>query len=223
MEQEPRFAEDFAFAESCLAGDAAALAELRSRCQPVLVQRVISNGATQSQAEDVVADILEECIPGEGQRSLLLKFGGRSSLPTWLTSVAVRRWIDSARREKKRKELAPVNDEGSGNDFDALPAEAERGLESDLLQMMRAALQDAFAQCPPEEMLMLRLVYLHGVGQREIAHAWGWHESKVSRALGKAMQEIAGRTLAQIRSIDAGLKLEWQDFLDVCRTTPDLL
>src|SRR6185503_12423903 len=87
-----------------------------------------------------------------------------------------------------------------------------------LVEMLRDSLQSAFAACPAEDMLMLRLVYLHGLTQRELMKMWGWSESKVSRKLSSAMQQIEETTLKTLKQKDPWLDLKWQDFVDLCET-----
>ena len=65
---------------------------------------------------------------------------------------------------------------------------------------------------------MLRLVYLHGISQREVCRMWGWNEAKVSRHLSAAMETIEAETLLRLRQKDPWLKLTWQDFVDLCET-----
>ena len=65
---------------------------------------------------------------------------------------------------------------------------------------------------------MLRLVYLHGLSQREVARLWSCHESKVSRFLSQALADIQRNTLQETRRQDLWLDLSWQDFLDLCQT-----
>ena len=62
-------------------------------------------------------------------------------------------------------------------------------------------------------MVLLRLVYLHDLTQREIVRMLGWSESKVSRFLARAMKEIETHTLKELKKRDPWLELSWQDFV----------
>ena len=86
------------------------------------------------------------------------------------------------------------------------------------MELLRNGLQSAFARRLPEEIVLLRLRYMHGVTQRELVRMLGWHESKVSRALSRAMQEIEADTLRELKRRDSWLELSWQDLLDLCET-----
>jgi DNA-directed RNA polymerase specialized sigma subunit len=65
---------------------------------------------------------------------------------------------------------------------------------------------------------MLRLVFVHGLSQREVMRMWGWSESKVSRKLSSAMAHIEEQTLEKLKQMDPWLDLTWQDFVDLCDT-----
>jgi DNA-directed RNA polymerase specialized sigma24 family protein len=82
---------------------------------------------------------------------------------------------------------------------------------------MRRALKNAFGACPAESVVMLQLVHLYGLTQREVCVIWGYTESKVSRKLSTAMRQIAHETMRAVRDADQWLELQWEDFLDFCR------
>ena len=63
---------------------------------------------------------------------------------------------------------------------------------------------------------MLRMVYLHGFSQRDLARLWNCHESRVSRHLNQASEQIEKETLDAVKIADPWLKLDWQDFVDLC-------
>jgi DNA-directed RNA polymerase specialized sigma24 family protein len=90
--------------------------------------------------------------------------------------------------------------------------------EDTLTALLRDCLRAAFAACSPEAIVLLRLVYLHELTQREIVRMLGWSESKVSRFMGSAMEQIETRTLRELKKRDPWLELSWQDFVDLCET-----
>jgi RNA polymerase sigma factor (sigma-70 family) len=140
-------------------------------------------------------------------------------LQGWLATVATRRWIDLKRKQARLVELGKTASDPMETDpLDRLPAAPFAESEDALVNLLRDSLQTAFALCPPEAMVLLRLRYVHGVSQREIVRMLGWHESKVSRMLTQAMQDIAAHALREIKRRDPWLELTWQDFLDLCET-----
>ncbi len=203
----------------CQHGEPAALAELRSRYQQVVWNILRARGASPTEAEDLLADIWADCVPGPGERpSLLEKFSGKCSLQGWLATVATNRWVDFKRKHSRRAEL-------NGGPEDAMEKALEQTAMSPaplnepiLVALLRDSLKAAFAACPADAMVCLRLVFLHGVSQRDLMRMLGWSESKVSRFLTRAMAQIEELTLAELKKRDPWLELTWQDFVNVCET-----
>ncbi len=203
----------------CQQGDPAALAELREKHHPSLVNILRARGATMDETEELLADLWGDCVPkNDDQPALLDKFSGKCALQAWLATVATRRWIDLKRKQTRRGEtVQPARDE-KNDPLEHLPGTTLRTREDVLVEMLRESLQAAFAACAPADMLMLRLVYLHGLSQRELMRMWGWSESKVSRQLSHAMEQIERATLQNLKQKDSWLDLTWQDFVDLCET-----
>lgn len=199
-------------------GDPQSLAELRDRHHPHLRQILCARGASATEADDLLADLWADCVPGSNDRpSLLEKFTGKCSLQGWLATVATRRWIDLKRRQTRRVDVPPPAD-GSTSFFERVPASTSSHQDHSLVEILRDSLKTAFSLCAPQTMLMLRLVYVHGLTQREIMRMWGWTESKVSRALSSAMSDIESNTLGHLKKTDAWIDLTWEDFTELCQT-----
>jgi RNA polymerase sigma factor (sigma-70 family) len=218
MDSQPQADAERAQVLKCQHGDSESLAQLRGRHNPTLRQILCARGATPTEADDLLADLWADCVPGEDDRpSLLQKFNGKCSLQGWLATVATRRWIDLKRRQTRRVDIPPPID-GSTNFFERVPDSGASGRDDILVSLLRESLKSAFALCPAQSLLMLRLVYVHGLTQREVMRMWGWTESKVSRALSQAMRDIETNTLQHLKQADRWLELTWQDFTDLCET-----
>jgi len=204
----------------CLQGDPAALAGLREKHHASLGNILRARGATVSETEELLADMWGDCVARNNEQpSLLEKFSGKCSLQGWLATVATRRWIDLKRKQTRRGETQlPTHNDGNTDQFERLPAAASAPADDVLVNLLRDSLQAAFASCPPADLLMLRLVYLHGLSQRELMRMWAWSESKISRKLTQAMTHIEERTLEGLKQKDSWLDLTWQDFVDLCET-----
>lgn len=202
----------------CQHGDNGALAELRARCHQPVLNILLARGASRTEAEDLLADVWADCVPGPGERpSLLEKFSGKCSLQGWLATVATNRWVDLKRKQARRAEFAN-HDESDGDAIAEMPALPNPLKEAALVALLRDSLRGAFAACPADALVCLRLVYMYGLTQRELMRLLGWSESKVSRFLSQAMQEIEKLTLAEVKKRDPWLDLSWQDFVDLCET-----
>ena len=91
------------------------------------------------------------------------------------------------------------------------------------MNLLRNALLHAFGQCNPRDLMLMRLVSIHGVRQEAIANILGWSQSKVSRAIAGVMEDIRARTMEEIKKADPWLELDWTDFLSLCRSSAGLL
>ena len=203
----------------CQQGDLAALAELRQKHHASLFNILRARGASADETDELLADLWGDCVPRNGDEPALLdKFSGKCSVQAWLATVATRRWIDLKRKQTRHGETSLVSRDGESNPLEQLPAAARTMQEDALVELLRESLRTAFAASGPLDMLMLRLVYLHGVSQRELMRMWGWSESKVSRHLSHAMEQIEQTTLQNLKQKDAWLDLTWQDFVDLCET-----
>jgi RNA polymerase sigma factor (sigma-70 family) len=182
----------------------------------------LARGANRTEAEDLLADLWADCVPGNDDRpSLLEKFSGKCTLRGWLATVATNRWIDRKRKQTRHVEIGHNGSsaaDGSPGPLASLEAAQPYATEQMLITLLRDSLKNAFTQCSPEARVLLRLVYLHELSQREIVRMLGWSESKVSRYLSSAMEEIENRTLAEIKRCDPWLELTWNDFVDLCET-----
>jgi RNA polymerase sigma factor (sigma-70 family) len=196
------------------------LPRLRSDYHSVLLNTLIARGASATEAEELLADLWGDCVGRREDRpSLLEKFSGKCPLRNWLTTVATHRLVDLKRRQKHRGELSRNDPDDQQRDpFEQLPAGVAVRSEAGLVDLLKESLQAAFAKSPPDALLMLRLIYLNGLSQREVGRMWGWHESKVSRCLSQAMTAIETHTLRELKQRDAWLELAWQDFLELCES-----
>ena len=191
-------------------GDGHALAGLREALQPSLLGILLARGAARSEAEEILADVWSDCVPGaDGGTTLLAKFNGTASPLGWLARVAINRWIDGQRRRSKWESDAEI-------DFDDLPGCPTVVADNRLHAALSESLRAAFASCDSEALLLLRLVYLHDLTQKEVGRLLDWTESKASRALAQAMAHIEKQTLKHLRKEHPHLELTWVDFLALC-------
>jgi RNA polymerase sigma factor (sigma-70 family) len=215
--------QDLNFAQSVLNVNSAAAAELRSRYQGRIVAVLCARGASPTEAEDLVADLWSDCFAARPNRQTLLsKYQGRCALESWLLTVATHRLIDLKRRQSFRVDVA-TPDRSADDFFDRTPQPEAVQREESLLKLLRGAIQNAFSRRDSESVLLLKLVHVHQLTQREVARMWGWHESKVSRALEGARESIARDILLELKRVDPWLDLRWEDFLELCSGSADAL
>ncbi len=197
--------------------DPALMAELRAQCQGPLSVILQGRGANATETEDVLADLWSDCVGQPGRPSLLEKFSGRTSLLNWLATVATHRWIDAKRRQARWVPVEPGFCESLESQvFAELNRTGNTAGEEILTRLLRESLRAAFARCPAQSLVLLRLVHMHGLSQREVGRMLRWSETKLSRYLNSTLRQIERDTLGEVRRRDPWLQLTWQDFLDLC-------
>jgi DNA-directed RNA polymerase specialized sigma24 family protein len=226
-------ASDLELAESALDGDpqaaAKVLAMLRS---PALGAFLRSRGATETEASDIIGNLCGDCFGGErakgGMHRLLGRYNGACPLPAFLRRVAVNRLISLKRKQARWHEPAGGAGEPGEAGARRVIAGAEPGepgapgADEEIIPLLRDALQRAFAAVDAEKLVLFRLIHSHGVPQKRVAGMWGWHESKVSRAMEALRGELKDAILAEVRRRDAWLELQWDDFIGLCAESNDL-
>jgi len=222
VEAPSRHEEDLSFVQRVLTGDPAAATELRTRYHGKLVGVLRARGANQTEAEDLVADLWTDCFGARTNRpTLLTKYQGRCALESWLLTVGTNRLVDLKRRQSFRVDVPPSPD--SPEDFfDRRPHPEKATSEKPLQDLLREAIKKGFAEQDEGAVLMLKLVHLHQLSQREISRMWGWHESKVSRTLDTTRQSVAKIILFELKKVDPWLELRWDDFVELCANSPDV-
>lgn len=215
--------QDLNFAQSVLSANSTAAAELRNRYHGKLVAVLCKRGASVTEAEDLAADLWSDCFAvAPAHQPLLAKYQGRCALESWLLTVATNRLIDLKRRQSFRVDLA-ASARSPDNFLERRPQPESAAREESLLNLVRTAIRNAFSRSDSESVVMLKLVHLHQLTQREIARMWGWHESKVSRALEVARETIARDILVELKRTDPWLELRWEDFVELCAGSTDAL
>jgi RNA polymerase sigma factor (sigma-70 family) len=206
--------DDCSLVKACLRQDEEAWGRFEAMFRRPLVSMLVARGARHPEAEDLVSDLWLDLGGFGGPRPpLLARFAGTGSLKSWLSTVVLMRFIGQRRRKRVVVDLKETQA------FDDLTERtASEGREPgapDLGEAMRECLCRAWKNCPADLRLMLQLIHLESITQREIAFLWGWHESKVSRTLEAAMRRIRKDTLAHFAEFDPEAILGWKDFLDL--------
>jgi RNA polymerase sigma factor (sigma-70 family) len=209
------------FARECLDQNESAISNLRHQYGAALRGILTSSGASESEANDILTNLWTDCtVNHETRRPRLEGYWGQCSLMTFLKTVCMNEFVDRKRRENRWRKI----EEGSGGSAcvgDSLYGSQERNspcevVDGSLFAIMQAALLKAFDQCPAQHMVILQLVFIQGMTQRQVAGLWGCHETKISRMLDSAMERIAADTLRAVKQADPWLNLKWDDFLELC-------
>jgi RNA polymerase sigma factor (sigma-70 family) len=212
IEEAPVLA-DVDVVQKCLEGNEEAISELKRGLTPFLSKVLASYGASKDEIDEIVAQLWADCLTGP--RPLFHVFNGKSALKSWLTAISVNRWISLKRRETQHaramERLAIETEESQP------PSRAAQS-DSSIVEILGPALRRALTACDVEELILLQLVHIHGVTQREVASLWKWHESRVSRHIKRTEEKIAKLTLQEVKETDPYLELRWNDFIELCQS-----
>lgn len=205
------YPQDLETVQLCLNGSEQGWVRLQELYRPHLYALLVNRGASTVEAEDLLAEFWMDLGGyGKSNEPLLARFSGAGPLRCWLTTVLYNRFIGTKRRKRRAMEFH--NSAAQEDFFNEIPS-PDVSRESDLAVAVRGCLMNAWGKCPAESRVMLQLVYLESITQREIAALWGWHESKVSRSLDSAMQGIRRETLREFAAFDPASSLGWEDLL----------
>ncbi len=211
------YPDDIALVERCLEREDAAFREIKESHEGLLKGLIVNRGGSLDEADEIVARIWSDCVARESdQQSLLTRYAARCSLRNWLVTVATNRLIDLKR--SPARENVPIGDQDKAFSLEALLAVTDEVHEdpcATLRELLEESLLSTVRECNVEHRLMIRLVYLEGLTQREVSHVWGWTESKVSRAFSSTMDYIRVETLSKIARKEPWLTLSWEDFLQI--------
>lgn len=188
--------------------DGGFLTRLDRELRPRMVAILRSRGASRDSAEDVVAEILSECV-ADAPRNLLARFKGEGSMDAWLFRVAINRLISRQRRERLMESIGMEA-------LESLPCEDSREMEGALQGIVSNALHEAIESLPARMRLLLFLRHGFGIPQNRLCVCWRSTPTKLSRALSSARDAVRERTLETIQSAEPGLQLQWQDISGVC-------
>lgn len=206
---------DFHLAERCLEHDATALALLQATCGGPVRAYLVNAGASSDEARETVQCLWGDLLtPTANGQVRLLNYDGSCKLLTWLNSVALNALLTRKRVDGRRQRRFPSSEEGGLIDT----PDDDPPVETPLLELLRDAVQFAFGNCPAEDFVLLQLEHCDQLERDELARMFGCSKATVSRLLSSARISVAGATMDFVRRRDPWLELQWEDFLELCRT-----
>ncbi len=129
-------------------------------------------------------------------------------------------WSDcfGGRRKRFRHDMSADEKTSSPNSIDKIPAGNGLSADADLVSLLRTSFKKAFARSNREQLLLLCLVYLHGIKQKELADIYGCNESTISRWLDGTRKQIHADTLRGLEALDPATGLDWREIVQLCET-----
>jgi DNA-directed RNA polymerase specialized sigma24 family protein len=219
---------DLNLVRDALSGDEQAARVFVERFRPDL-ERYLSarcrRGDTRSieRSREIAADVISDCFGAKvrprGVDILLKLYYGQGPLNVWLRGVAYARlksWWAS--KDFGAAVSLPEGEEGCERSVSNRPP-----ADPEVVKILRIALESAFRQVEPYQLLFLRLVYLHGVKRGHLAKIWGCHPAKIGRDAAAALEKIRKLTVEYIRVLDPSIELQWEDCQAICEQSAKML
>jgi RNA polymerase sigma-70 factor, ECF subfamily len=180
--------DELALARACAAGENSAweifLAKYREKLYLSALRIAREDSAARELADTLYADLYGSTTR-DGQRvSKLASYTGRGSLEGWLRTVLAQEYVNRYRRTKRLVSLEEESEEGV--QFRAPDPEPVTAADTRLSR----ATDQALAELPAEDRMILSAYYLDGRTLAEIARMLGVHESTISRKLDKLAQSL---------------------------------
>jgi RNA polymerase sigma-70 factor, ECF subfamily len=180
--------DELALARACAAGENSAweifLAKYREKLYLSALRIAREDSAARELADTLYADLYGSTTR-DGQRvSKLASYTGRGSLEGWLRTVLAQEYVNRYRRTKRLVSLEEESEEGV--QFRAPDPEPVTAADTRLSR----ATDQALAELPAEDRMILSAYYLDGRTLAEIARMLGVHESTISRKLDKLAKSL---------------------------------
>jgi DNA-directed RNA polymerase specialized sigma24 family protein len=222
------YLDDLTMAKDALSGDEQAAGVFVERFRPDLERYLAARcrrGDTRSieKSREIAADVISDCFGAKGRprgEDVLLKlYYGQGPLNVWLRGVAHARlkswWVS--------KEFGGIVSLQDGEEGYQPFSTHNSPADPDVVIILRIALENAFRQIEPYQLLFLRLVYLHGVKRDHLAKISGCHPTKIGRNAATALEKIRKLTVQYIKVLDPSIELQWEDCQAICEQHQDIL
>lgn len=152
--------------DDCIQGRQEAWREFVRRFGPlirgVIIRKLFSLGFAnaKSDADDIFQDVLKSLV--ERERRALASIRNRAKIESWLCATALHKTSDFFRNKKRSRYSAEGHEYVAEEEAPYSPAGGE---ESELAEEVREAVD----RLQPDEQLLLKWFYVHGLKYREIA------------------------------------------------------
>lgn len=140
------------------------------------VQRYISSLGIRGHEQEIVQDTFVRAFGSIGS------FRGDSSLRTWLFTIARRLVADSRRAERRKRDVAEVQDADASTEYDAL--------DSLIAEESRQRMHDAIGRLSPTQREVFVLRVSEGLSYKEIAEVVGTTEGAARVHYHNALRQV---------------------------------
>jgi RNA polymerase sigma-70 factor, ECF subfamily len=189
--------EDLVLARACARGNELAwecfLNQYRAKLFMAAAAIAKEELAARELADSVYADLFGTRQNENGERiSKLASYTGRGSLEGWLRTVLAQEHVNWYRGQRRLVSFEERHQRG-----EQFEVKSETGARVD--SRLEQAIDEALAEVPADERLLLASWYLDGRTLAEIARMLGVHESTVSRRIDRITASLRKRILRGLR------------------------
>lgn len=174
--------EEVVLAQGLELGEPAAAERFERDYMPV-VERVARKVGGQRAVDAVENFAAELVLPRENHPSRISTFVGRTPLATWLRTVVVNYWVTQTRREKyERPAETPevIHRETPEHEVDGIPCR----------ELLEPVFRRVGESIGAEDRLLLKLLLLDGVPQKDVARAMRLNSGTITRRRQKAAEQV---------------------------------
>ena len=184
---------DLYLALACADGNDRAIAELERSFMPAAIAAVRRMRGSVASADEIAQVVRTHVLVATGDGApRIAGYAGTGSLKSWLTAIAVRRYLN-ALRDNKREVLL-----GDEEVMDAIAAKAPTPefaiLKESYRDKFRAGFSDALASLGAKEKTLLRHRFVDGLNVTDLAKLHDVHRATLHRWLADAQTAVAERT-----------------------------
>lgn len=176
-----RWREDVALATACIAGDRDAWGRFERRYFGYIRAFARQFGLSDETAEDVADRVIADLWA----RGTIARYGGRSSLKTWLGALVTNAALNARVTERRR---APLTERIGLGQADRREASEAGGREAEAL--LSVAVAAALRSLEPADRLLVLLHYEQRLSLGEIVRLEGTSKATLSRSLKRIRQRL---------------------------------
>ena len=180
---------DVVLAQALQLGESRAAEVFEAEYMPVV--RSIARHLGGERAVDAVENFAAELmLPREGREPKIATYQGRTSLAHWLGPVVANAWRTELRRHRPDR---PVLFEPDGRESPSLPLALPAQMPNEIGQcedLLRPIFLAAGRMLESEDRLLLKLLLLDGVPQKDVARSLGLNSGTITRRRQRAVETI---------------------------------
>jgi RNA polymerase sigma-70 factor (ECF subfamily) len=191
--------DDLYLALACIEGSSAAIVHFDEKLQTVVRHLDRRLAQDKDVKDDFLQRVRERLLIGpERGHPYLEKYGGRSSLQSWLRTVVVRQWITLQHRERGNTNTS-LESVALANLKDAACDPEMAYLKSHYLEQFRHAFRQAILDLSVRNRLVMRYHLMDRLSIDDIGKVFGVHRATVARWLGSIREALLTGTQSRLR------------------------